>query len=879
LGDKVYQLTTTDAAGNVTGVQPTGEYSAISDIRITNQLVNHTNQVQAVTYHFKSRISDDRSGHNFGYCDQGGDTLITVYVNPTSNISVTLDETVYCDLSEVIFNIADHNGPVIGDKIFTLTTTYDSSRVAGVSQNGDYTRVDLIDNLQNLSNSVQVITYHFKARIKDQRGPGSGYCSEGNDLSFTIYLNPTPVVTSSLLNNRDTICTNTLAEFVLSSPTTVYGGVITFDFTATASGSPGDLTGFIASGANLAQNTKISRRLQNSTNIPQYLTYRVIPHAHATGCGAGIPTDVVIRVNPSPIDSFYVSKDLVCIGSYSGSLALETAIGSGPYLIRWTGPDYFVSNEQYLEEIGFGTYDLKVTDANNCMADGSIRVDNPNEIMLMFASENISCHGGSDGSIRIATLGEGSGPPYSFEWFGPEGFVFEDNTTRHQYNLVAGQYTVIITDGKGCEHVSSRANDPLNLALLHEPEPLVVEVDVTDATCDINNDGSARSTVTGGFGEYSYLWEGPDGHVFENDTTPDMDNMGRGRYILWVTDANGCVTGAEAEIDALPPFRVTPVIKTDFNGYAVSCFGSSDAVVELEIIGEYPAVDFQWSNGSTTRNLVNVPAGEYHVHVLDSKNCPSEATIVLPEPDKITMDIFVEDVSCFGFNDGTAYLDVRGGAGRLFFNWEDGQVTPEVSGLTAGDHQIRISDLNKCILDTVLKVNQPDPLQIYAEITQPYCDEVNNGSVVLHPAGGTSPYNFSWNTGETSKDINHAGVGTYQVRVVDYNNCVLIETITVDPANELCMKIPNAFTPNSDGFNDYWVIGSRVAGSLGEIYPWAVVEVYNRLGQLVFRSPEGYPDPWDGTFRGHKLPMEAYFYVIFLNNGKPPISGHVTIIR
>jgi gliding motility-associated-like protein len=93
------------------------------------------------------------------------------------------------------------------------------------------------------------------------------------------------------------------------------------------------------------------------------------------------------------------------------------------------------------------------------------------------------------------------------------------------------------------------------------------------------------------------------------------------------------------------------------------------------------------------------------------------------------------------------------------------------------------------------------------------------------------------------------------------------------------MRIPNVFTPNDDGFNDYWVIGSRVAGTLGELYPWAVVEVYNRQGELVYRSREGYPEPWDGTSNGRKLPMDSYFYVIFRNNGQAPITGHVTIIR
>jgi hypothetical protein len=71
LGDKVYQLTTS-SSGEVEGIEPTGEYSTVTDTRITNQLVNHTNEVQSVTYHFKARIKDSRPGAPFGYCDQEG---------------------------------------------------------------------------------------------------------------------------------------------------------------------------------------------------------------------------------------------------------------------------------------------------------------------------------------------------------------------------------------------------------------------------------------------------------------------------------------------------------------------------------------------------------------------------------------------------------------------------------------------------------------------------------------------------------------------------------------------------------------------------------------------------------------------------------------
>jgi gliding motility-associated-like protein len=119
----------------------------------------------------------------------------------------------------------------------------------------------------------------------------------------------------------------------------------------------------------------------------------------------------------------------------------------------------------------------------------------------------------------------------------------------------------------------------------------------------------------------------------------------------------------------------------------------------------------------------------------------------------------------------------------------------------------------------------------------------------------------------------------YYVTIEDFNGCVLVEDISLNKANELCMRIPNAFTPNDDGHNDYWVIGSRVAGTLGEIYPWSVVEIYNRWGDLVYRSVLVIRIHGMELQTDYKLPMDSYFYVIFRNNGQPPISGHITIIR
>jgi len=84
--------------------------------------------------------------------------------------------------------------------------------------------------------------------------------------------------------------------------------------------------------------------------------------------------------------------------------------------------------------------------------------------------------------------------------------------------------------------------------------------------------------------------------------------------------------------------------------------------------------------------------------------------------------------------------------------------------------------------------------------------------------------------------------------------------------------IPNAFTPNNDGSNDFWNLPVLPAFALAE------VSVYNRYGQLVFFN-KGYTKQWDGTFKGIPQPAGVYCYVIDLKNGFKKFSGTVVLIR
>jgi gliding motility-associated-like protein len=97
--------------------------------------------------------------------------------------------------------------------------------------------------------------------------------------------------------------------------------------------------------------------------------------------------------------------------------------------------------------------------------------------------------------------------------------------------------------------------------------------------------------------------------------------------------------------------------------------------------------------------------------------------------------------------------------------------------------------------------------------------------------------------------------------------------VYVNSLRDMGLIIHSAFSPNGDLINDVWNIGNI------SLYPSVEVTVYNRWGQMVWRSGKGYPQPWDGRSNGADLPVDSYHYVIDLHNGTRSVIGHVTIVR
>src|SRR5690606_14837622 len=128
----------------------------------------------------------------------------------------------------------------------------------------------------------------------------------------------------------------------------------------------------------------------------------------------------------------------------------------------------------------------------------------------------------------------------------------------------------------------------------------------------------------------------------------------------------------------------------------VSCFGGSNGSIDLTVIGGSGSYTYTWSNGEAIEDLSDLTAGYYTVTVTDANGCTATETITITEPDELVLNYSPVNVSYFGGSNGSIDLSVTGGTGSYTYAWSNGEGTEDLSGLTAGDYTITVTDVNGC---------------------------------------------------------------------------------------------------------------------------------------------------------------------------------------
>ena len=381
-----------------------------------------------------------------------------------------------------------------------------------------------------------------------------------------------------------------------------------------------------------------------------------------------------------------------------------------------------------------------------------------------------------------------------------------------------------------------------------------------------------------------------DGIVQVGFTTNEFDHTWNSAdtYLLEVQELSkdGCPGPKRSGQVFVNPGPVYTKKLSDFNGFNISCYGQSDGSVTLNPAIDLAPFTIRWNGpggySASTQNISRLIAGQYTVLITDKNRCTTRDTFELIAPKRLGMSVNSSvsfdggyNISCAGKNTGSLTVLPINSVGLTDILWNDSFKGNSRPNLFAGTYKIIITDSNNCQADSTVSLTEPDSIKIMFDVIKPFCPDKSDGEITATVTGGIAgtDYNYRWSDNSTGRNIWSTLVEKHKLIVTDHNGCTVTDSVMLNPLNETCLIIPNAISPNGDLINDVWNIGNI------DLYPQVEIKIFNNWGELVWKSEQGYPHPWDGSSNGAKLPIDSYFYVIDLHNGSRPVGGSVTIIK
>ncbi len=428
-------------------------------------------------------------------------------------------------------------------------------------------------------------------------------------------------------------------------------------------------------------------------------------------------------------------------GYNDGSITVTIANGSGNYSYSWSNSDTAATISNLLP----GSYSVTVTDnVSGCEVLGTFIVNGSNAPSLVLAITDVNCAGGSDGSIDLSVSG-GTGP-YTYLWSNGE-------ITQDLSGLIAGSYTVTVTDmSTGCISIGH--------ATITQGAPLDIIADRFNVSCSGSGDGALNITVMGGTPPYTYLWS-------NGATTQNISNLSPGTYSVTVTDSTACSNTLSTTISQPDTLNISleSIIPS-------GCYGNPNGAIDIAVFGGTTPYTYLWSTGDTTQDLTGLWSGIYSITVTDANGCIDTMMIELNSNANLQLNALITNILCDGGNTGAIDLSVSGGSGMYNYQWSNGEITQDLSALSAGLYLVTVTDsVNGCQAYGAYSVVDSS-FAVSSVIINPSCG-IANGEIHLYLNGGSGQFSFNWSNGgpDTSSQTG-LFAGIYGVTISDtITNC------------------------------------------------------------------------------------------------------------
>lgn len=604
-------------------------------------------------------------------------------------------------------------------------------------------------------------------------------------------------------------------------------------------------------------------------------TYNVTVTDTWTGC---INTGTITVTEPAPITLNINSIDANC-GAADGSVTATGNGGTPNYTFEWfSDAALTIPIGQTLptaSNLAAGTYYVEITDANGCVATDQGTVNTTTGAVInTIATVDVACAGVCDGEITITATGA---VDYSIDG----GITWVQNNVFT--NLCAGNYSIVVQDAGGCIDDSS--------AVINTPPPIVITAD-GDTTICIG--GSATLTASGAPVGAVYIWD----NGLPNGPTHTVSPAQVTVYNVYAEDAAGCQSNTvPLVVDLNPPLSVIALSDQDI------CIGESASISAIAQGGDGGPYSYDWSDGGTWTgqgSLQNVSPTQTTVYtVIADDNCetpPATAQVTitvnpLPTVDfsadnnggcapvtvnftNLTPPNMVGNNCIWDFGDGTASTDC-GVTTHTYTEPGCYDVSLTVTSPDGCTASIMYPDM-VCVsgYPTAEFAFGPQPTT-YLESTIDFTNLSQNANF----------YDWTFDTLGTSSDEHPSFTfpdytdGTYEVCLIATNldNCTdtACQTVVID--GEFFIYVPNTFTPDGDGINDYFY--PQGYGFDNEDY---TLYIFDRWGELIFESHH-IDNYWDGRMKGSMVKTDVYVWKIVARSNysgdKHEYVGHVNVLR
>lgn len=550
-------------------------------------------------------------------------------------------------------------------------------------------------------------------------------------------------------------------------------------------------------------------------------------------------------LEPEPLTVALASKeDVLCAGESTGSMQLTVGGGveNQDYQYNWTrnGAPY-PATAQNINKAPAGTYQVTISDQNGCtLTSADLIITEPERpLTLGVQKRDISCYNANDGFIELEVTGGQA--PYSILWdFGSSQTSFE--------NMGPGTYTVTVRDKVGCSTVM-----PVEIA----DAPLFqITPAVKNISCHGKQDGSIELNLEGKGPETTIRWD----HGAEVES---LFNLDAGAYGVTLTDPRGCTIRQGFSIME-PSLLVLESQITD----ALDCENPQSGAINLAVSGGTPPFTFRWSNGAVEQNLTQLSAGTYAVEVEDASGCTVAGQLLVKRPEPLTIIAFRStEVTCEPREVVEEIrIAVSGGVAPYTINWSAGVISSNGKVMTTnqpGLYLLEVTDGNGCNSRESFEIKETEVLvdmeyqsaafdlyqayMVYMEI-----QFVNNS------IGTISSYFWNFGDGNTSLEKNpkHAylleGEHEISLTVTDVHGCEIQKKKKIKVV-DYYLVVPNAFTPNSDGVNDYFFPKFL---NIEKLEFW----VLTKWGETIYHTDDLQSRGWDGSVRGEPAMPGNYVY-------------------